>query len=141
MRDGSPPNRPRHSTSTQVAINRMVTSIAPTHGLARRDSNPRPNVCNPDRIPIPQVSVIPAEIKPAPINPQRAYHAGATAAPKTIPKIIIVPAAKEKSWQQAQRIEELKTETRYARNVASQEEYEGVLAKAKERLARVETCP
>ena len=59
----------------------------------------------------------------------------------TFRDVYYVSTAKEKSWQQAQRIEELKTETRYARNVASQEEYEGVLAKAKERLARVETCP
>ena len=41
--------------------------------------------------------------------------------------------AKEKSWQQAHRIEERRKETRYTRNVVSQEYYEKTLAKARER--------
>ena len=48
--------------------------------------------------------------------------------------VYYVSTAKEKSWQQAHRIEERRKETGFTRNVVSQEEYEDVLAKAKERL-------
>jgi len=47
--------------------------------------------------------------------------------------VYYVSTAKEKSWQQAHRIDERK-ETRYARNVVTQEDYEKVLAKARERM-------
>ena len=47
--------------------------------------------------------------------------------------VYYVSTAKEKSWQQAHRIDERK-ETRYARNVVTQEDYENVLAKARERM-------
>jgi len=55
--------------------------------------------------------------------------------------VYYVSTAKEKSWQQAHRIEERKKETTFTRNVVTQEEYENVLAKARERLTRVETYP
>ena len=45
--------------------------------------------------------------------------------------IYYLSIAKEKSWQQAHRIEERRKETRYARNVVTQEDYERVLAKAR----------
>ena len=45
-----------------------------------------------------------------------------------------VSRAKKKSWQRAHRIEERREETNYTRNIVSQEDYEKVLAKAKERL-------
>ena len=48
--------------------------------------------------------------------------------------VYYVSTAKEKSWQQAHRIEERRDETRYARNVVTQEDYEATLAKAKERM-------
>ena len=48
--------------------------------------------------------------------------------------VYYVSTAKEKSWQQAHRIEERRKETGFTRNVVSQEEYGDVLAKAKERL-------
>ena len=48
-----------------------------------------------------------------------------------------VSTAKEKSWQLAYRIEERKKEAGYARNVVSQEEYEDVLAKAREKIGRL----
>ena len=55
--------------------------------------------------------------------------------------VYYISTAKEKSWQQAHRVEERKKETTFTRNVVTQEEYEDVLAKAKEKLARVQTCP
>ena len=48
--------------------------------------------------------------------------------------VYYVSTAKEKSWQQAHRIEERKKEAGYTRNVVSQEDYEKVLAKARERM-------
>jgi hypothetical protein len=45
--------------------------------------------------------------------------------------------AKEKSWQQAHRIEERKKETTFTRNVVTQEEYENVLTKARERMGEM----
>tara|TARA_B100000212_G_scaffold270682_1_gene210084 strand:- start:510 stop:1025 length:516 start_codon:yes stop_codon:yes gene_type:complete len=48
--------------------------------------------------------------------------------------VYYVSTAKEKSWQQAHRIEERKKETTFNRNVISQENYEKVLAKARERM-------
>ena len=42
-----------------------------------------------------------------------------------------VSKAKEKSWQQAYRIEERKKEAGYARKVVTQNEYEKVLARAR----------
>ncbi len=52
----------------------------------------------------------------------------------TFRDIYYVSTAKEKSWQQAHRIEERKKEAGYTRNVVSQEDYEDVLAKARERM-------
>ena len=52
----------------------------------------------------------------------------------TFRDIYYVSTAKEKSWQQAHRIEERRKETRYTRNVVSQEDYEKTLAKARERM-------
>ena len=51
--------------------------------------------------------------------------------------VYYVSTAKEKSWQQAQRIEERKKETTFTRNVVTQEEYENVLARAKDRLEQL----
>ncbi len=48
--------------------------------------------------------------------------------------IYYVSTAKEKSWQQAQRIEERRKETNYTRNFVTQEDYEKTLAKARERM-------
>ena len=48
--------------------------------------------------------------------------------------IYYVSTAKEKSWQQAHRIEERREETGYTRNVVSQKDYEDILAKARERM-------
>ena len=48
-----------------------------------------------------------------------------------------VSTAKEKSWQQAHRIEERRKETGYARNVVTQDEYEKVLARARVRMGQV----
>ena len=45
--------------------------------------------------------------------------------------------AKEKSWQQAHRIEERKKEAGYTSNVVSQEDYEDILAKARERMGQM----
>jgi len=59
----------------------------------------------------------------------------------TFRDVYYVSTAKEKSWQQAHRIEERRKETGYTRNFVSQKEYEDILAKAKERLARVQTRP
>lgn len=52
----------------------------------------------------------------------------------TFRDIYYVSTAKEKSWQQAHRVEERREETRYTRNVVSQEDYEKTLAKARERM-------
>ena len=52
----------------------------------------------------------------------------------TFRDVYYVSTAKEKSWQQAQRIEERRKETTFNRNVVSQENYEKVLARAKERM-------
>ena len=49
----------------------------------------------------------------------------------TFRDIYYVSTAKEKSWQQAHRVEERRKETRYTRNVVSQEEYENVLEKVR----------
>jgi len=48
--------------------------------------------------------------------------------------IYYVSTAKEKSWQQAHRIEERREETGYTRNVVSQKDDEDILAKARERM-------
>ena len=48
--------------------------------------------------------------------------------------IYYVSKAKEKSWQQAHRIEERKEEKGYTRNVVSQKDYEVILAKSRERM-------
>ena len=52
----------------------------------------------------------------------------------TFRDVYYVSTAKEKSWQQAYRIEERKKETGYTRNVMIQEEYEKTLAKAREKM-------
>ena len=52
----------------------------------------------------------------------------------TFRDVYYVSTAKEKSWQQAHRIEERKKDTTFNRNVVSQENYEKVLAKARERM-------
>ena len=51
--------------------------------------------------------------------------------------VYYVSTAKEKSWQQAHRIEERKKETTFARNIVTQEDYENVLAKARERMGQI----
>ena len=51
--------------------------------------------------------------------------------------VYYVSTAKEKSWQQAHRIEERRKETRYTRNVVSQEDYGETLAKARERMKQL----
>jgi len=48
--------------------------------------------------------------------------------------VYYVSTAKEKSWQQAHRIEERKKEAGYTRNVVTQGEYEKVLARARDRM-------
>ena len=48
--------------------------------------------------------------------------------------VYYVSTAKEKSWQQAHRVQERKKETTFTRNVVTQEEYEKTLAKARERM-------
>ena len=55
----------------------------------------------------------------------------------TFRDVYYVSTAKEKSWQQAHRIEERREETNYTRNVVTQEDYEKVLAKARERMGQV----
>ena len=55
----------------------------------------------------------------------------------TFRDIYYVSTAKEKSWQQIHRIEERRKETRYTRNVVSQEDYEKTLAKARERMKQL----
>ena len=52
----------------------------------------------------------------------------------TFRDVYYVSTAKEKSWKQIHRIEERKKEAGYARNVVSQEDYEKILAKARERM-------
>ena len=51
--------------------------------------------------------------------------------------VYYVSTAKEKSWQQAQRVEERKKETTFTRNVVTQEEYEKTLAKARARMGQM----
>ena len=51
--------------------------------------------------------------------------------------VYYVSTAKEKSWQQAHRIEERIAETKDSRNVVTQEEYEKVLARAKDRMGQI----
>ena len=48
-----------------------------------------------------------------------------------------ISTAKEKSWQQAHRVEERKKEITFTRNVVTQEDYEKVLAKAGERMGQI----
>ena len=48
--------------------------------------------------------------------------------------VYYVSTAEEKSWQQIHRIEKRKEETTFNRNFMSQEDYEKVLARAKERM-------
>ena len=55
----------------------------------------------------------------------------------TFRDVYYVSTAKEKSWQQAHRIEERKKETTFTRNVVTQEEYEKTLAKARERMGQM----
>ena len=55
----------------------------------------------------------------------------------TFRDVYYVSTAKEKSWQQVHRIEERRKETTFNRNVVSQENYEKVLAKARERKGQV----
>ena len=52
----------------------------------------------------------------------------------TFRDVYYVSTAKEKSWQQAYRIEERKKETGYTRNVMIQEDYEKTLAAARRKL-------
>ena len=52
----------------------------------------------------------------------------------TFSDVYYVSTAKEKSWQQAYRIEERKKETGYTRNVMIQEDYEKTLAAARQKL-------
>ena len=51
--------------------------------------------------------------------------------------VYYVSTAKEKSWQQAHRIEERRKETTFNRYVVSQEDCEKVLTKARERKGQV----
>ena len=51
--------------------------------------------------------------------------------------VYYVSTAKEKSWQQAHRVEERKKETTFTRNVVTQEEYEKTLAKVRERAGKM----
>jgi IS4 transposase len=55
----------------------------------------------------------------------------------TFRDVYYVSTAKEKSWQQINRIEERREETKDARNVVTQEDYEKTLAKARERLGQM----
>ena len=52
----------------------------------------------------------------------------------TFRDLYCVSTAKEKSWQQAYRIEERKKETGYTRNVVTREDYEKTLTAARRRL-------
>ena len=51
--------------------------------------------------------------------------------------VFYVSTAKEKSWQQIQRIEERRKEPTFTRNVVSQEDYEKTLAKVRERMGQL----
>ena len=51
--------------------------------------------------------------------------------------VYYVSTAKEKSWQQAHRVEERRKETRYTRNVVTQEDYQKTLAKVRERVGKM----
>ena len=51
----------------------------------------------------------------------------------TFREVYYVSTAKEKSWQQAHRIEEIN----YTKNVVTQDDYEKVLAKARERMGQM----
>ena len=51
--------------------------------------------------------------------------------------VYYVSTAKEKSWQQAHRVEERRKETRYTRNVVTQEDYQKTLAKVRERAGKM----
>ena len=55
----------------------------------------------------------------------------------TFRDVYYVSTAKEKSWQQINRIEERKKDTTVARNVVTQEEYEKTLAKVRERMGQL----
>ena len=55
----------------------------------------------------------------------------------TFRDVYYVSTAKEKSYQQAHRIEERKKETRYGRNVVSQKDYEATLDKVRERMGQL----
>ncbi|QXD33704.1 hypothetical protein [Candidatus Pelagisphaera phototrophica] len=55
----------------------------------------------------------------------------------TFRDVYYVSTAKEKSWQQAHRIDERREETRLTRKVVSQEEYENVLARGNERMGQI----
>jgi hypothetical protein len=52
----------------------------------------------------------------------------------TFRDVYYVSTAKEKSWQQAHRVEERRKETRSTGNVVTQEDYEKTLAKAREKM-------
>ena len=51
--------------------------------------------------------------------------------------VYYVSTAKEKSWQQIHRIEERRDETRFTGSIVSQEDYEKVLARAKDRMGQI----
>ena len=51
--------------------------------------------------------------------------------------VFYVSTAKEKSWQQIQRIEERRKEPTFTRIVVSQEDYEKTLAKVRERMGQL----
>ena len=55
----------------------------------------------------------------------------------TFRDIYYVSTAKEKSWQQAHRIEEREKEASNTRNVVTQSEYEKTLAKVRERMGKI----
>jgi len=55
----------------------------------------------------------------------------------TFRDVYYVSTAKEKSWQQAHRIEERRKGTTFTTNVVTQEEYEKTLAKARERMGQM----
>ena len=51
--------------------------------------------------------------------------------------VYYISTAKEKSWEQAHRVEERKKEITFTRNVVTQKDYEKVLAKAGERMGQM----
>ena len=51
--------------------------------------------------------------------------------------VYYVSTAKEKSWQQIHRIEERRDETRFTGSIVGQEDYEKVLARAKDRMGQI----